>query len=145
MFVTRKADYAVRCVLYLSRDPDRTVSVEEISGAACVPKSFLAKILQQLMKAGIVNSARGVKGGFQLSKKPKDVSLLEVIEAVQGPSAANICAIDNKLCKLSSACAVHPVWVELREEVNNRLKSWDFEKLASEKTRLSHGSKYDKR
>ena len=133
MYVTRKADYAVRCVLYLSRHPERVASVEEISGATLVPKSFLAKILQQLMKAGIVNSARGVKGGFQLAKKPKAINLLEVIEAIQGPSAANICAIDRKKCSLSRTCSVHPVWVEIREMAEKRLREENFEMLLMRK------------
>lgn len=129
MYVRRKADYAVRCILYLSEDPNRTASVDEISGAMLVPKSFLAKILQQLMKAGIVNSSRGIKGGFQLTRKPKDINLLEVIEAIQGPSAANICAIDNKACRLSSTCSVHPVWVNIRQMVERELRKTTFAKL----------------
>ena len=133
MYVTRKADYAIRCVLYLSSHPERVSSVEEISGATLVPKSFLAKILQQLMKAGIVNSARGVKGGFQLAKKPKAVNLLEVIETIQGPSAANMCAIDKKLCRLSGTCSVHPVWVEIREMAEKRLREENFATLLKKK------------
>jgi len=131
MYVTRKADYAVRCVLYLSDDPDRTASVEEISGAMFVPKSFLAKILQQLMKAGIVNSSRGVKGGFQLARKPKDINILDVIEAIQGPSAANICAIDKRLCRLSGTCAVHPVWVNIRKKIERELRKTTFKNMTS--------------
>ena len=98
MFITRKTDYAIRCVLYLSKDLDRIATVEEISAAVLVPKSFMAKILQQLIKSGIACSVRGIKGGFQLAKKPEDINLLEVIEAIQGPSASNICAIDKNAC-----------------------------------------------
>ena len=133
MYVTRKADYAVRCVLYLSGHLERTASIEEISGATHVPKSFMAKILQQLMKAGIVNSVRGVKGGFQLARQPEAINLLEVIEAVQGPSAANICAADRKKCNLSRTCSVHPVWVEIREMVEKRLREENFEMLLMRK------------
>ena len=132
MYVTRKADYAMRCVLYLSGNKDKTVSVEEISAAIYVPKSFLAQILQGLMKAGIAVSTRGVKGGFQLAKKPRDINLLEVIEAIQGPSAANICAVDRRMCKLSSRCAIHPVWVKIRKKVEQELREQNFEKLAKQ-------------
>jgi Rrf2 family protein len=132
MYVTRKADYAIRCVLYLSGNRDKAVSVEEISAAIYVPKSFLAKILQGLMKAGIVISTRGVKGGFQLAKKPRDINLLEVIEAIQGPSAANICAVDRRMCKLSSRCAIHPVWVKIRKKVEQELREQNFAKLAKQ-------------
>lgn len=133
MYVTRKADYAIRCVLHLSKNPEQVASVEEISRAMFVPKTFLAKILQGLMKAGIVSSSRGVKGGFQLAKKPKDINLLEVIEAIQGPSAANICAIDRRMCRLSSRCTVHPVWVKIREKVEKELKKQTFAKLSKQR------------
>jgi Rrf2 family protein len=133
MYVTRKADYAVRCVLYLSGRLERTASVEEIAGATCVPKSFTAKILQQLMKAGIVNSVRGVKGGFQLARQPEAVNLLEVIEAIQEASAANICALDRKKCGLSRTCSVHPVWIEIREMVEKRLRKENFATLMKKK------------
>lgn len=129
MYVTREADYAVRCVLYLSRKPERVVSVNEISESMYVPRSFLAKILQHLARKGFIKSTRGVKGGFQLAKKPKDINLLEVIEAIQGLSAMNVCAIDRRVCNLSSTCPVHPIWVKIREDVRNRLRKKDFAKL----------------
>ncbi|MBI5055198.1 MAG: Rrf2 family transcriptional regulator [Nitrospirae bacterium] len=130
MHITRKADYAVRCVLFLSRHIDRVSSVDEISGEMSVPKTFLAKILQRLMKTGIVNSTRGVKGGFQLARGPEEISLLDVVEAIDGPVAMNVCAVDKKMCGFSSSCSVHPVWIELRKDIKNRLKSWTFAKLA---------------
>ncbi len=133
MYVTRKADYAIRCVLYLTRNEGRTASIDEVSNAMSVPKSFLAKILQGLMKAGIVNSTRGVKGGFQLARNPKSINLLEVIEVIQGPSAANICAIDRRMCSLSSGCTVHPVWVKIRKQVETELRKTNFAKLSKKR------------
>lgn len=129
MQITRQTDYAVRCVLYLSKEYDRMASVSEISKHMHIPKSFLAKILQGLVKAGIVESSRGIKGGFQLAKGPKEISLLDVIEAIEGPVAMNRCAIDKRLCNLSNTCSVHPVWIEIRKEVEKRLRHYSFEKL----------------
>jgi Rrf2 family protein len=126
MFVTRQTDYALRCVLYLSRGEDRIASVGEISRAMHVPKSFLAKILQRLVKSEIVTSTRGVRGGFQLAKRPRDISLLDVIEAVQGPTAMNMCSVDRKTCRLSGTCAIHPVWAKLRRDIEERLKKERF-------------------
>ena len=133
MYITRKADYAIRCVLHLSREPETVTSVEEISRAMFVPKTFLAKILQSLMKAGIVSSTRGVKGGFRLAKRPKDINLLDVIEAIQGPSAPNLCAIDKKICQLSGICTVHPVWMEIREMVEKELRKKNFAELSEKR------------
>jgi Rrf2 family protein len=108
-------------------------SVSEIAKPMRIPKSFLAKILQKLLKAGLVESSRGINGGFQLAKSPKEISLLDVIEAIEGPVAMNSCAIDKKLCKLSNTCSVHPIWVEIRKEVEKRLMKEDFAKLAEGK------------
>jgi len=129
MLVTRETDYAVRCTLYLAKDKDRFASVTEIAKAMHIPKTFLAKILQRLVRNGIVESIRGMKGGFRLAKKPAEISLLDIMEAIQGCAVINVCAIDDKLCKMSSTCAVHPIWVEIRREVEGRLKQETIDRL----------------
>ncbi len=129
MFVTRKADYAIRSVLFLSKERGRVISATEISRSMLIPRVFLAKILQQLTRKGIVKSVPGVRGGFRLAKSPAEINLLEVIEAIQGPSASNTCAIDERVCSLSDKCIVHPVWVALRKDIEKRLREENFAKL----------------
>jgi len=133
MYVTRKADYAVRCILLLSKEPDRIISASEISKSMAIPRTFLAKILQRLSRKGIVKSTQGISGGFRLAKKPGKISVLEVIEAIQGPSAMSVCALDKRICSRSGTCAVHPIWVELRRDVEKRLKSENFAKLVKKR------------
>jgi Rrf2 family protein len=130
MEITRQTDYAIRCVLYLSGTEGAIIMADEISQAMCIPKSFLAKILQKLTKAGVVTSFRGVKGGFRLAKKPKQISLLDIIEAIEGPAAMNRCALDPSTCNFSSTCTVHPVWIKLRKMVENYLRKTDFRALS---------------
>jgi Rrf2 family protein len=129
MQITRETDYAIRCVYYLSGKKSGVTMVDEISKEMKIPNSFLAKILQKLSKASLVKSRRGVKGGFELTRAPQEISLLEVIEAVQGPVAMNICALDEALCEFSSACSIHPVWVEVRREVEKILRRKNFADL----------------
>lgn len=129
MQITRQTDYAIRCVLYLAEHPDEVKVVDEIAKAKSIPKVFLAKILQKLSKAGIVRSYRGVKGGFELARRPKQISLLDIIEAIEGPVAMNICAIDRRLCNMSNSCSVHPVWVKLRMDTENKLRRYSIDKL----------------
>jgi len=131
MQITREADYAIRCVLHLSQYHGEVKVVDEIARAKSIPRVFLSKILQKLSRAGIVRSYRGVKGGFELAKRPGDISLLDVIEAIDGPVAMNRCAIDRRLCSLSDECVVHPVWVELRKETERRLRKIDFRRLVA--------------
>jgi len=130
MQITRQTDYAIRCVLYLSRADDRIVMVDEIAQEMGIPKSFLAKILQKLAKSGMLQSFRGVQGGFKLAKKTRQISLLDVIAAIQGAPAMNKCAVDKKTCHLSNVCTIHPVWLELRTKVEQHLRKITFEKLA---------------
>lgn len=126
MFITREADYAVRCVLHLAQAEGRISSVSEISSAMHVPKSFLAKILQKLVKAGIVGSARGARGGFLLQKQPAEVSLYDVIFAIEGPGAFSICSTGKVLCSRTGSCVVHPVWVKIRQQYEASLRGQDF-------------------
>jgi Rrf2 family protein len=127
--ITRKTDYAIRCVLCLAASGKETVMIHEIADEAKIPKSFLAKILQRLAKAGIVTSLRGVKGGFKLAKRARDISLLDVVEVMEGPVAMNLCAVDKTACSMSSTCCVHPVWAEIRKDVEERLRKTTFAKL----------------
>jgi Rrf2 family protein len=129
MLVTRETDYAVRTVLYLARDSSRMASVTEVARVMHIPKSFLAKILQRLVRSHILASMRGVKGGFMLARKPSEISLLDILESIQGPTGINVCAIDSRRCRFSAACSVHPVWVEIRKEVERRLKKQTIAKL----------------
>src|SRR5512134_482543 len=111
MQVTREGDYGIRSVLYLARQPFKKVSfVNEIAEEYKIPRSFLAKILQKLVKAKIVRSYRGVKGGFSLSRQAKDISVLDVLEAIEGRVALNICLVDRKKCDFSKTCPIHSVW-----------------------------------
>ena len=126
MQITRETDYAIRCVYYLAGKPDEVTMVDEISKEMCIPKSFLAKILQKLSRAKIVRSYRGVKGGFRLAKRPENISIDDVIKATEGPVAMNICAIDKKQCGFSDRCKIHPVWVSLRKDVEGILKNKKF-------------------
>jgi Rrf2 family protein len=130
MLVTRETDYALRTVLYLARERDRNANVTEIAKAMQIPKSFLAKILQRLVRHHILQSMRGVKGGFMLAKKPSEITLLAVMEAIQGPAGINVCAIDSKRCRRSSTCSVHPIWVDIRKEVERRLNKQTIASLA---------------
>jgi Rrf2 family protein len=134
--ITRETDYAIRCVVYLSGKQGITM-VDEISKQKGIPKSFLAKILQKLVKASLVKSYRGIKGGFELSRPPAEISLLDVIEAVEGPIAMNACAVDEKFCTFSNSCTVHPVWLELRREVEELLRKKTFADLAPAKETTS--------
>jgi Rrf2 family iron-sulfur cluster assembly transcriptional regulator len=134
MQVTREGDYGIRSVLYLARQPYNKVSfITEISEAYLIPRTFLAKILQKLVKAKIVRSYRGVKGGFSLAKPARDISALDVLEAIEGKIALNICIADKKNCVFSKHCPSHVLWVSVQAKMVEILKKANFEDLAKQK------------
>jgi Rrf2 family protein len=122
MLVTRESDYAIRTVLYLALGDDRVATVAEVAGAMDIPRTFLSKIVQRLAKGELVESIRGVNGGFRLKRSPSDISLLEVVEAIQGIAAINACVAERKACGRCSICAVRPTWIELQRDVERKLR-----------------------
>lgn len=138
MLVTRETDYAIRCVLYLARNRDQVSSVGAIAESMKIPKSFLAKILQRLVREGIAESLRGMRGGFRLLRQPENMTLLEVFTAMQGVAPVNTCAIDKRRCRMSSACAVHAIWAEIRSDVERRLSAQKISDLVT--SSLTHGN-----
>jgi Rrf2 family protein len=135
MLITRETDYAVRCVIYLAQKRAQRTIVDEIALQMHIPKHYLAKILQRLVREGIVESIRGIKGGYRLLRTPKEITLLDIIGTIQGSVPVNTCAIDKRRCQMSSLCSVHPVWVDIRKEIEARLKKETIEKLLKQKRR----------
>lgn len=135
MLITRETDYAVRCVLYLAQKPDQRTIVDEIAQRMHIPKQYLSKILQRLVREGIVESVRGIKGGYRLLKPPKEISLMDIMGTIQGTVPVNVCALDKRRCQMSSTCSVHPVWVEIRSVIESRLKRETIDKLMKWKDR----------
>ncbi|HUI45774.1 MAG TPA: Rrf2 family transcriptional regulator [Nitrospirota bacterium] len=134
MQVTREGDYGIRSVLYLARQPYKKVSfIAEIADEYQIPKTFLAKILQKLVKAKIVRSFRGVKGGFSLAKPAREISALDVLEAIEGKLALNICIADKKNCVFSKHCPSHVLWLSVQAKMVEMLKKANFEDLVKQK------------
>ena len=139
MQLTRKADYAIRSMIYLAGLPeDRVALIGEIAEATQVPPAFLAKILQRFVKAGIVISARGVSGGFSLACSPEQITLREVIETVEGPFAPNLCVMSNGTCSLSTTCPVHPVWRRIQSTVQGILDEVTLKTMIKKKAILDN-------
>ena len=113
MQVSRRVDYALRATIYLARqDSDRAASVGEISSTEAIPKKFLEKIIQDLIHSGLVNSRRGAHGGYRLARDPDEISFREVMEAVEGPIALNVCVGDPHVCSVSTTCGMQHIWAE---------------------------------
>ena len=100
--------------------------------AADVPESFLSKLLQRLVGAGLVASARGSGGGYELAGPRRNVSLLDILEAIEGETRLNVCLADGPSCDRKSWCPAHPVWQEAQQALTDVLRRASLDKLAKE-------------
>jgi len=133
MQITRQADYAVRAVLYLSRvGNNQRSATSTVAKEQRIPPSFLAKIISQLSIAGLLHTSRGARGGVTLAREPKDITLLEVIEAIDGPIQLNECVSGNGICTFDKDCPLHPIWCEAQDELVAKLKGTNFAQLISQ-------------
>src|SRR5665213_2065191 len=112
MQLTRAADYAVRVVIHLATHTEGRVLLPELAAATDAPESFLSKVLQALSRGGLISSRRGQSGGFQISQGGREASMLQVIEAIDGPICLNVCLISGKSCQRKAHCPAHPVWAQ---------------------------------
>jgi Rrf2 family protein len=127
MQITRQADYAVHAVLYLAqmKHGDR-IATSNVAKAQHIPSPFLAKIISQLSTAGLLHTSRGARGGVMLAREPKDITLLEVIEAVDGPIQLKECVSSDGVCTFGDDCPIKSVWCQAQEELVARLRNTDF-------------------
>lgn len=106
-FIRRNTDYGIRALVYMSKRPkDHIFLVKHLAQEAEVSDEFLRKILQKLANVGIVKSHRGPQGGFSLAKDPEKITVLEVMEVLQGPVAINRCFLGKSACPNYSTCEI---------------------------------------
>jgi len=129
--ISKKGDYAIRGMVYLAgKPPDRVALVSEIARAMDIPPMFLAKIFQQFTKLGLVRSFRGSGGGFLLGRLPEDITLYEIVEAVEGPIVPNRCVLSDGACNREKGCTVHPVWKKVEKSIVDILSGVTLKDLA---------------
>jgi Rrf2 family protein len=131
MQITRQADYAIRAMLYLSMNKtSERAATAQIAESQRIPSSFLAKIISQLSIAGLIKTSRGARGGVVLSRPPAEISVLEVIEAIDGPIALNDCTVHPDACTFGDDCPMRPLWCDTQAELIAKLRSTNFAKFA---------------
>ena len=135
MQITRQADYAVRAVLHLARAGNAERSATSfVAKEQNIPPSFLAKIISQLSIAGLLHTSRGARGGVTLARDPGEITLLEVIEAIDGPIQLNECVQGEGVCSFEDNCPIRSVWCNAQDELVSRLKSTNFAELMTKQT-----------
>ena len=125
MLMSHRADYAIRAMRFLSSLPKGAVgSINEVAVGESIPREFLAKILKDLTTARLLTSHLGVNGGYRLAKRSQEISLLDVIEAVDGPVHLNLCTeADGDYCTQAADCPMHSFWIAQEKSIKGSLAS----------------------
>jgi len=128
MKLSAKSSYAIRALTELAKTPSKSwVKSKELAKEIAVSPDFLAQIVLELKKAGLVKSQRGIGGGIRLAKDPKEINLREIIEAVEGKIALKKCFEDETSCTFSASC---PFAKTLREGQDQMLDVYEKKTLA---------------
>lgn len=130
--LTQGADYAIRAMIHISSLPEgRPAMRRDIARVQKIPPDFIAKILQSLVRAGLLNSSRGTGGGFSLAHEADKTNLLQVVEAIEGPLAIVACAGQTGGCDHSSFCPADAVWQDVQSGIRDVLRRATLESLVS--------------
>jgi Rrf2 family iron-sulfur cluster assembly transcriptional regulator len=130
---SRQCEYALQAVMYLAlqEDGERT-SIRELTKKIQIPYHFLAKILQDLTYKGLLVSQKGPTGGFALAKSAKEITLFDIVEAIDGAGFTKNCILGFPECSGKNPCAVHDAWGPMREKLQSTLASQSVAEMAKE-------------
>jgi Rrf2 family protein len=128
MTINQATDYAFRAVQYLAQSDERVVDARQIAQSEAIPMRFLLRIMPSLIQAGIVASHRGAGGGYSLARDPRQITFLDVVEAVEGPVYVNRCQKDYEYCSKhgAPACAIHQKLNIIQSKISEELRQYNF-------------------
>lgn len=131
MIYSRSTEYAIRALIPLSQAPDgKYMMVKTIAAQEDIPTHFLAKILQQLARKGLLRSSKGPMGGFALRMPAAEIRLLDIVEALDGVSTPHLCIGGYNNCPKGQECAMHESWTELHGQIMEFLERKTIADLA---------------
>jgi Rrf2 family protein len=122
MKLSPAAEFAIRGVSLLAQEYGQgPVTLDTICNARDLPKQYLVKIFASLARAELITPVRGKKGGYMLARPPREITLLNVVEAVEGPIFMNFCQHSPPKCERTHVCQIKPVWDRLQHAVRAEL------------------------
>jgi Rrf2 family protein len=122
MILSQAAKYAIRAVLQLALHPDKPQLSKEVAAQLDIPSHFLAKVLQDLVRGGLLLSYKGRGGGFTLARPADQIRLLEVVQVIEGQTFGEACVIGLPECGDSAPCPLHTYWKEIKGDVFRMLE-----------------------
>lgn len=132
--LTRRADYGIRAMIAIARaSSDEPLSAPRIAGSMAIPIRFLPQVMADLARSGLVDSTGGRRGGYRLGRPATTISLLEIIEALEGDSRRRQCVLRSAPCGLDGYCDVHPVFASAQDALLARFSSTSLAELARQR------------
>jgi len=133
--LTKKADYGLIALKFLAEHPEKpALSAKDVAEAYGIPAQLLAKILQQLTRAGLLRSLAGMNGGYKLARAASSISAFEVILAIEGPLFITSCSKGSKGCDLTSSCTIKEPLERVNTTIAGVLKGISIQDLAEQRT-----------
>jgi Rrf2 family protein len=131
--LSKKADYALLAMRHLAAHAERgAVSSRELAEAYDLPPELLAKVLQRLVRGGLLTSVQGIRGGYALARPPASISVADVIQAIDGPLTVTACSETNHTCEQYSKCNIRdPLW-HIKDRIVSALSATSVAGLATD-------------
>ncbi len=136
----RKGDYSVRAVLDIARRNGDRRKAREIATEMDIPNRYLTQILANLVQHGLLEAVAGPTGGYVLARPSDEISLLEVVEAAEGPIALDVCVLRGGPCSWENSCPVHIPWARAQNAMAEQLSTTSFADLVGIDGELSAGT-----
>lgn len=131
--MSRGCEYAMQAVVYLAKKPRGEYTlIKEISKKLDIPHHFLGKIMQTLVKKGILMSHKGPKGGLALSKKASEINMMDVVTAIDGTDFTTRCIMGLKKCEEHALCPLHLAWCDKRDQIEKMFSKESLAQLADD-------------
>ncbi|MDX1569764.1 MAG: SUF system Fe-S cluster assembly regulator [Xanthomonadales bacterium] len=127
--LSKLTDYAIMLLSVMAEDPEQVLSASELAGRAHLEQTTVAKILKILTKSGLIRSYRGVNGGYRPAVAPRDLSVADVIGAMEGPIGMTECSVTPGLCAQEAYCQVQKNWQRISLAVENALADVTLEDM----------------
>lgn len=139
--LSTKGRYGVRAMLELAkRYGDGPILMSTIAEEQEISRKYLHALLTSLKSSGLVNSSRGVRGGYSLSREPSEIHLDEIVEALEGPTAIVHCANGNGRCSRASICAVKELWEDVSHTITQKLNTFTLADLIIREQEIAESS-----
>lgn len=120
--LSKLSDYATVIMTHMAREPDRSYSAAEMAAAVAIAPPTVSKLLKILTRSQLLVSQRGARGGYVLARPPREISLAQVIDAVEGPVGIIECGVVEGLCAHEEGCQVRRNWQRLNRVIRDALE-----------------------